>query len=435
MFYAYSYSSRIEEDSFLWIDKIQEKTHKKIKKGGIGMSLFRDDFYNTRVSRSGRQGWRSGSGGRRGPVVMLASAAAGIVGTIILLLSFGYLGGHAGGTGQVKDSATSDRGFDWSDRVVQASDRVRPAVVSIITTVNDPKTDGQQGLGLGSGVIFKKSGGKAMVVTNFHVVEGGSSYEVVLSNSSERKKAVVVGGDRYTDLAVLEMDASGIGNVADFGDSDKLKPGETAIAIGNPLGISFAQTTTVGVISSPIRPIPVSIGSSGDTEWEMDVIQTDAAINQGNSGGALVNLDGKVIGINSMKIAQTGVEGLGFAIPINDVKPIIDSLIANHKIKRPKMGVSAQDLQTFTSGLDVLKLPQDVKTGVIVMEATGPAKTAGIQTRDVIVELDGNPIDSMIALRKYLFNNKAIGDQLDVTYYRDGKKEKTSLKLEELDDN
>ena len=267
------------------------------------------------------------------------------------------------------------------------------------------------------------------VVTNAHVVEGGSVYEVILS-TGDHKKATLLGKDTLTDLAVLEVDAKDINDVAEFGDSDHLKSGETAIAIGNPLGLGFSQSTTVGVISSPSRLIPISQSQNGDYDWELNVIQTDAAINVGNSGGALVNIEGKVIGINSMKISFTGVEGLGFAIPINDVKPIIASILKYGKVPRPYIGIVSQNLESF-KGTEALKLPSNVKTGIIIIESVGPANTAGLKSDDVIVQMDHTVINNVMEMREYLYKQKKIGDPLAVTYYRDGKKGTLTFTLEE----
>ncbi|HEY0826714.1 MAG TPA: trypsin-like peptidase domain-containing protein, partial [Bacilli bacterium] len=228
---------------------------------------------------------------------------------------------------------------------------------------------------------------------------------------------------------VLEVDELGITAVAEFGNSDLLRAGETAIAIGNPLGLVFSQTITMGIISSPHRLVPVTV--EGYMDWEMDFIQTDAAINQGNSGGALVNLDGQVIGINSMKVSFTGVEGLGFAIPINEAKPVIESLIQFGKVKRVFVGINHQDLQAFSEGTEVLNLPKGVTRGIIVMEAQGPAKEAGLKGKDVIVEMDGMTIDSSLTMRKYLYGKKKIGDEVEIVFYRDGKKMRVTLELAE----
>jgi serine protease Do len=382
------------------------------------MSLFEDDFYSTKVRTRPSRWIRPQEGKplkfpprgeqRRLWTVAILSLAAGILLTVLVL------GGGGRSTG---------------DRVVAASEKVRPAVVSVLASVKDPVKETPVSLGIGSGVIFQKQGGKARIVTNNHVVEGATQIDVVLSGG-EHKAAALVGKDPLSDLAVLEVDASGIKTVAEFGDSDAIKLGETAIALGNPLGLGYSPTITVGVVSSPKRTIPVSLNQDGEPDWELDVIQTDAAINQGNSGGALVDLNGKVIGINSLKVADTGVEGLGFAIPINQAKPILAELISDHKVKRPFMGVTSQNLQSFT-GTDVLKLPQDVKTGIIVLDAVGPAQAAGLKSNDVIVQLDDQPVASTLELRKYLYSHKKIGDKLKVTFYRNSKKETVTLTLGE----
>lgn len=392
------------------------------------MGLFHDDFYSTKVSRWNRMdGFRRFRNNNRLLWIIIASATAGMA---LMLMMFWLFGGSFGSRG---DESVKNGLTNGDDRVVQAAAKVRPTVVSVISTFAEGDKGASTGTGIGSGIVFEKNSGKARIVTNNHVVEGASGYEVILSGG-DRKKAVLVGTDRMTDLAVLEMDASGIKAVAEFGSSDSLKPGETAISIGNPLGLNYAQTVTVGVISSPKITIPVFLGKDGDYEWEMDVIQTDAAINKGNSGGALVTLDGKIVGINSLKVADSGVEGLGFAIPIDAAKPVLEKLIKDHKVNRPFIGVSTVNLQSFSGGVDALKLPADIKAGAVVIEASGPAKAAGLKMNDVIVALDDQPIDGTLALRKYLYSDKKIGDKLKIAYYRGSKKATVSVVLEELKD-
>lgn len=406
------------------------------------MSLFDDDFYSTKRTKQRQPVWRpKGSGAlanfaeRRRNVAL----TAGVGGALAMLLLVGIvngLGGNESSEGAVAIPAAvanaETRPMNINDSVVAATEKIKPAVVSVISSKQDDKGQ-ESGLGIGSGVMFARSGDKVRIVTNSHVVENGNQFEIV-NFQGEHRKATLVGLDRVTDLAVLEADGKDIKVLAEFGDSETLRAGELAIAVGNPLGLGFSPTVTQGIISSPKRTIPVALSREGtDYDWEMDVIQTDAAINQGNSGGPLVNIDGKVIGINSMKISDAGVEGLGFAIPINSAKPIIDSLITDKKVKRPLMGVSTQELQAF-KGTDVLKLPADVKTGIIVFDVSGPSKEAGLKPQDVIVQLDDRKIDSTIALRKYLYNEKHIGDKVNVVYYRGGKKMNTVVTLAEATD-
>ena len=214
--------------------------------------------------------------------------------------------------------------------VVRAAKKASPAVVGITTKVYDRDIFNRRvlvGEGVGSGIIFDKAG---YIATNQHVV-GNSKTVIVSLADGQSTEGTVVGRDEKTDLAVVKINVDNL-PVAEFGDSDALQVGEPAIAIGNPLGLEFQGTVTAGVISSMNR----TLGAEGQS---MKLIQTDAAINPGNSGGALVDADGKVIGINSAKISKEGVEGLGFAIPINAARPILDALIKNGKVVRPYLGL------------------------------------------------------------------------------------------------
>ena len=260
-------------------------------------------------------------------------------------------------------------------------------------------------------------------MTNYHVVTGASDIEVTMPDGT-KKEAELVGEDIWTDLAVLSIDGEGIGNVAQFGDSDVLKQGETVIAIGNPLGLDFYGSVTTGVVSGTDRTVPVDIDGDNIVDWEVEVLQTDAAINPGNSGGALINISGQLIGINSMKINPATAEGIGFAIPINMAIPIIESLETDGEMVRPAMGITLLDLTQVPQMYreETLNLPNDVTSGVVVnsvLPDSGAAE-AGLQQYDVIVEMDGIPIDGSIALRKHLYEEKEIGDTLQVRAYREG---------------
>ncbi len=331
---------------------------------------------------------------------------------------------------QIDQGATKQINVDVNSEIVQAAEKVKPAVVNVVniqeqTNIFTRQTK-KQDVGIGSGIVFDKKNGKAYIVTNNHVIQGATDVEVALADG-KRVKAEILGSDALTDLAVISIDEKYAKAVAHLGDSTNLKPGEPAIAIGNPLGLEFSQTVTVGVISSNNRTIKNSLNM--DTE----VIQTDAAINLGNSGGPLVNINGDVIGINSAKIAASGVEGLGFAIPISNAKPVIDELIKYHRVKRPYMGIEPLDLSqvSLRDRTLVLKLPTSVNDGVVILSVGGPAELAGLKRADVIVKLDDNPIKTSADLRNYLYKNKKIGDKMKVTYYRDGKLLNTTLTLSE----
>ena len=327
--------------------------------------------------------------------------------------------------------ATQKMQLEVTSAIVDAVDRIKPAVVGIINIQSGGRGFfsnyyEQYEAGSGSGVVIDITGDKALVVTNHHVIEGASSIAVTLPDG-EQVDARLVGSDILTDLAVVEIDASHVTAVASFGDSDILRPGEPAIAIGNPLGIEFAQTVTVGVISGTQRSLPVNIG--GDKIYEISVLQTDAAINFGNSGGALVNINGELIGINSAKIAREGVEGIGFSIPINDAEPIINDLIAHGRVIRPFLGITPRDLNTVP---EQWRPNTAVKEGVILADTPmGPAAQAGLKVYDIIVEIDGQAVDNVVTLRKILYNKK-VGDTVGVGFYRGTERMNTQIVLTEL---
>ncbi|RIV05820.1 PDZ domain-containing protein [Priestia flexa] len=319
--------------------------------------------------------------------------------------------------------------------LVSVVDKVSPAVVGVnnIQERTNPFSGDTQTAesGTGSGVIFKKDNNKAYVVTNNHVIEGSSKVEVTLSNG-KKEDAQIVGADPLTDLAVLEMDAKNVEAVAEFGDSTSLVAGEPVLAIGNPLGEQFSRTVTQGIVSGTERTVNITTSAG---EWNLDVIQTDAAINPGNSGGALINAAGQVIGINSLKIAEDGVEGIGFAIPTADVQPIIDKLMKDGKINRPYMGVGLQDVAGLSTAIkeNELGLTEDTSDGVVVttVEPFSAASEAGLQSKDIIVGIDGKEVKTSSDLRKYLYTERAIGDKVKLDVYRNGKKINLSLTLKQ----
>ncbi|WP_442915431.1 S1C family serine protease [Lentibacillus sp. JNUCC-1] len=286
--------------------------------------------------------------------------------------------------------------------------------------------------GTGSGVIYKQEGDTVYIVTNHHVIEGADTVEIVLSDETQHE-AEVVGSDLFSDLAVLKVSGLGIDQAMTIGSSENLKVGEPAIAIGSPLGMAFSGSVTQGVISGKQRTVPQDFNRDGRADWQAEVIQTDAAINPGNSGGALINIEGQLIGINSMKINEQDVEGIAFAIPVDSALPIMKKLEETGEVVRPYMGVEIYSLEEVPQAewQSTLKLPGDVDGGVYVwsVERLSPADQAGLQELDVITELDGKPVMNMIELRQILYYEKEIGDDVEVTYYREGDQKKATIKL------
>lgn len=291
----------------------------------------------------------------------------------------------------------------------------------------------------GSGVIYKKNGNTAYVVTNNHVISGADSFYVMLY-SGKRVKATVVGKDSVSDLAVLKIDAKNVEQTATFGNSDNIQVGETALAIGSPMGSEYATSLTQGIISAKKRTLDIT-NSSGVTTGSTTVIQTDAAINSGNSGGPLVNLDGQVIGINSMKLSSNSsssenasVEGMGFAIPSNEVVKIINQLVTKGKVSRPALGISGIDLDYVSDSAksDTLKLPDGVDSGVVVMKSDSDSPLKDVLSKyDVIVSLGGKKVTGISNLKTALYAHK-VGDSVTIKYYHDGqlKSQKVTLSLE-----
>ncbi len=368
-----------------------------------------------------------------------------LIGVIIGGLIIFFVGWNNGDNADTANNTTENKSgkvekvtVNTTSDVTKAVDKVQDAVVSVLNYQSSSSLDGtttsEQEASSGSGVIYKKANGKAYIVTNNHVVADANKLEVTFTNG-KKSEAKLLGTDEWNDLAVLEIDDKNVSTVAAFGDSDALKLGEPAIAIGSPLGTEFSGSVTQGIISGLNRAVPVDTNGDGTEDWEADVIQTDAAINPGNSGGALINIEGQVIGINSMKISMENVEGISFAIPSNTVEPIIEQLETKGEVERPSLGVSLRDVDTIpeTQQKNVLKLPDGVDYGAMVQQVVSgsAADKAGLKQYDVIVELNGEKVTNSMTLRKILYGNDVkIGDKVKVKYYRDGKEKTSDIQLE-----
>lgn len=324
-------------------------------------------------------------------------------------------------------SQQTDGGSSLADMVEDAS----KAIVGIVNYQkgNNPFSQFSDGIvegGSGSGVVIKEEGEYAYVVTNNHVIENAEKIEVSLANG-ETVDATLIGSDALSDLAVLRIDNEHVEKVLPFGDSSAVRAGEQVVAIGNPLGLEFSRTVTQGIISAVDRTIKTRT-SAGD--WDLHVIQTDAAINPGNSGGPLVNMNGEVIGINSLKIASGGVEGLGFAIPSNDVVPLVEEMVQKGAVARPYIGISMVDVTQIPRSY-LGDLPDDVQHGVAVtdVDSNSPAGRGGIQPGDIVVGMNGEEVQSIDELRTVLYKDLKVGDDVTFDVYRGQEKLEVDITL------
>lgn len=343
-------------------------------------------------------------------IVALVAFAAGLTGAYLGGLAANRQAGHAAGnpseadlaaqaTAPPSEESLSFQTVNIDTAITQAVEKTGPAVVTVVGQLPDQmsffgRVSG--GTSSGSGVIISEAG---YVITNNHVIEDTESLTVVLANGDERP-ARVIGTDPFSDLAVLKVDGE-LPAVAELGNSDALKPGETVIAIGSPLG-DFKNTVTTGVISATGRSL-----DSGNGYLLENLLQTDAAINQGNSGGPLVNLAGQVIGINTLIVrdsqsSSTVVEGLGFAVPSTSVRAVADQLIANGSVARPYMGIRYQTIDPTVARR--YNLPVEWGVYIASIDPQGPAAQAGLQTGDIITQIGDFPLDENRPYLNALFN-------------------------------
>lgn len=287
--------------------------------------------------------------------------------------------------------------------------------------------------GSGSGVIYKVDGDTAYVVTNNHVIDGYDSLEITLSDGTQ-VEATEVGSDALSDLAVLQISSEKVTDVIEFANSDEILVGSIAIAIGSPLDSSeFASTVTQGIVSGLNRSLPIDSDGDGNSDWEMTLLQTDAAINPGNSGGALVNSKGQLIGISSSKIASSSVEGMGFAIPSNDASHIIEQLETNGEVVRPVLGTSTVDVTLFSLETRVqdLGLTEDQTNGAVIVELSpnSSAENADLQQFDVITAINDEVVEDGQSLRQLLYQYQ-VGETVTLKVIRGGEELSIDVVLE-----
>lgn len=280
---------------------------------------------------------------------------------------------------------------------------------------------------VGSGFIYKKDDNNGYILTNYHVIEKGKEYTIIFSDGSETR-ASLVGGDEYYDIAILKISTDKVRKIATLGDSSKIELGDTVFTVGSPLGRNYMGTITKGIVSGISRVVSVKLSSGS---YLMEVIQTDASINSGNSGGPLCNIKGEVIGITSSKLQGNGIEGMGFAIPINTVKELIDGMEKGIKIERPYIGAQFIDISNkIILRYNNIEIGNNIEYGIAIksVEDNMPAAKAGLKSGDVIVEADGKKIED-ITYFKYLLHKHKIGEKMKVKYYRGNKLNETTIEL------
>ncbi|MCT4404593.1 PDZ domain-containing protein [Leuconostoc falkenbergense] len=362
---------------------------------------------------------------------VLTGVIAGLVGGGVILYAQEGIEQSSTQTA-VHTTATKTSSISKNATATTAYNKVSNAVVSVLNFSKSGQNYEESSEG--SGVIYKKADQSAFIVTNNHVIDGAAKIQVMLHNG-KKVTATLVGKDAMTDLAVLKIASDNVTTTAEFGDSSKIVVGENVLAIGSPLGSEYASSVTQGIISAKKRLVEAT-SENGQNYGGSTVIQTDAAINPGNSGGPLINFAGQVIGINSMKLSTsssgTSVEGMGFAIPSDQVVDVVNKLIKDGKITRPAIGIGLVNLSEVTADdqKSTLKIPDSVTGGVVVMSLTkkGPADTAGLKKYDVIVGIDGKKVTTQADLREELYKHK-LGDTVTLTYYHHSNKKTVKVKL------
>ncbi|MBS7020502.1 MAG: trypsin-like peptidase domain-containing protein [Firmicutes bacterium] len=347
-------------------------------------------------------------------VTIIVTLFVGIIGTIAVIK-------FLPGTKEVVNRTVKDVSITEKDSIKEAIAKIKDAVVVIESYKNGQKVS------QGSGFVYKKEDKKGYVITNHHVISGADEIKVV-NNNEQTVTAKLLGSDELSDLAVLSIDESAVMSVATLGSSAKTEVGDTVFTVGTPLGDEYKGTVTKGILSGKDRMVSVSTNSGG---FIMEVLQTDAAMNPGNSGGPLVNINGEVIGVNSLKLVEDEIEGMGFAIPIEMVQTELEYLETGKTITRPKLGIEFADItNSYLLYRNGIMLDKDIKDGIVVITVSSdsPASNAGFQKGDVITKMDNTDVKNTSHFRYLLYKHK-VGDTVTIKYIRDGKEKEVKVSL------
>lgn len=352
-------------------------------------------------------------------LVIVLSLISGCLGAYFMLIT------HENSTTTTSGGVTTSTAkLNETNSISEAVENVYDAVV-VVEVYND-----NQLVSTGTGFVYKKENGKAYLMTNNHVISDGKMIKVLFTDETELE-ATIVGSDVYSDIAVLSVKDSDTIKSATMGDSSKSKVGDTVFTVGSPEGSDYAGTVTKGVLSAKDRLVEVALTNNETSDYYMQVLQTDAAINPGNSGGPLCNTNGEVIGITNMKLVDDTVEGMGFAIPIEEALKVAEVLETEGKIIRPYIGISMLDLSnSYYLWQAGIMLPDGVEEGVAIysVENNSPADKAGLKKGDIIIKLAGKEVGSLAEFRYELYKHNP-NEEVEVTYLRDGKEQTTKLTL------
>ena len=349
-------------------------------------------------------------------IIIVITLIIGVGGTYYGLSYFGYL-----------DSKTVEKNV--TNITLSETGTIKPAIDKVYDSSMYIETySGNNLAGSGSGFVYKTDDKYGYILTNYHVIDGATKVEVT-NVDGETVTATILGGDEYTDIAVLRIDKVAALLTATLAENDSTEIGDTVFTVGSPLGKTYMGTVTKGIISGKDREVTVASSNSGN--YIMSVLQLDAALNPGNSGGPLVNINGEVIGITSMKLVEDEVEGMGFAIPTEIINTVLDKLEKNETIERPLLGISMLDVDsTYALYRNGITLSDDIESGVVVVEVANnsPAFTAVFKKGDVILSIDGTNIDNVAYLRAKLYTY-SVGDIITIKYIRNNSIKEVKVNL------